>query len=211
MKLIKLINEDLDLELDLNIKDSWQEITFQQYIELSKLDISKQGDIDTTLNQICILTDAKKEDIVNYSVDEILKISKVIEEGIASNPIPKFKDRFIYIDGVMYVIKSNYSSVVLSEQIYIQNIMENIKDELERSLLILAILIRPGYSKEVDGNIRYIQHILDGDDIEHRKDLFRTKLPVVLALSVLESFTNGTVESLNNTKSSSPVPHRQVK
>ena len=37
MKVIKLINKDLDLELDVNVKDSWEEITLKQYTELSKL------------------------------------------------------------------------------------------------------------------------------------------------------------------------------
>ena len=211
MKVIKLINKDLDLELDVNVKDSWEEITLKQYTELSKLGTLDQTNIETILSQICLLTDAKQEDLIDFSSNEIMKISQVIADGIGNQSIPKFLGKFIYIDGQMYVIKSDYSSITLSEQIYIKNIEENEKNETERLLGMLSILIRPGYSKEDASGVRYIQNKIDASDINSRKEIFRTKLPVVTALSVIQSFTNGTRELLKNTKNSSPVPHKRNK
>jgi hypothetical protein len=193
MKTVVLQNEDLDLELSVNVIDSWNEITLEKYFELSDLELKLNQeldiDIDNILDKIVLLSDAKRSDLNNYSV---LELSKIVDILSSFGDINKFDvPEFIMINDIMYIPKKNIINLTSAEVIYIKQMQKNSKSNMDVSLSVLSILVRPGYKKEVDGKIKYIQYPLEDSEIEERKKLFLSSLKITETLPLLDFFLNG--------------------
>lgn len=190
MKTIKLVNEELDKELSVNVYDSWNEVPFKNYFIIQDLEQgSKEDQIEYTLNMIQAISNAKKEDLLDFSNDELLKVIEVFQ-NIGEINKDNLKD-YIIIDSTIYVPKKQMKNITASEMIYIKQLQKQSKNDKEISLAVLAILLRPGYKKEVDGIEKYIQHALDADTIEERKELFLNRLSINDVLPLLSFFLSG--------------------
>jgi len=198
MKKIQLINEDLDINLDVNVKNDWNELSLDEYFRLNDLNTNKDNysTENFMLKQIAIFSDVDSNDLGDIPIAEFNKFNDVIRvftEKKMDNSVP---DHFT-IDGECYVPKKNLTNLTTNEVIFIKTLEERTKDVKERSLSMLSILIRPGYKKLVGGKFKYFQYKLEGDiesDIEKRKELFLKKLPVNIAVNMITSFMNGTRE-----------------
>jgi hypothetical protein len=190
MKTIILKNEELDKELSVNVYDNWNEVQFKNYFIIQELEQgNKEDQIEYTLNMIEAISNAKKQDLLDYSNDELLKVIEVFQ-NIGEINKDKLKD-FIIIDSTIYVPKKNMKNITASEMIYIKQMQKQSKNDKEVSLAVLAILLRPGYKKEVDGVEKYIQNPLDEEGIEARKELFLNRLSINEVLPLLSFFLTG--------------------
>lgn len=188
MRNIKLVNEELDLELDLNIKDNWNDITLEDYFKVIDLDPTQNED-KYLIDMISILSGCKVEDLMDIPAIEMEKLTDVF--NIFGNLDFPLVDH-LEIDGDLYVCKKNMTNITNGEVIMIKNIQKDSKTTKDIYLGILSVLIRPGYIKDDNGVNRYIQHRLDIDELESRKELFLKKLKVDIAVPIVQAFTNGT-------------------
>lgn len=190
MRTIKLTNEDIDLEIEINVKDSWNDVYLDEYLRLTTL-YQKQSNMETEeflLKLITIISDAKEDDIKQLSVNELNKLTDIVQ--VFSNFNTEFKDDYILIDGQIYVPKKNMSNISMEEMTFYKN-FEKSEDLSEKLISLLVLLVRPGYEKDKDGKIRYIQHRFNMEDVEERKELFKKKLKASVAIPLISSFMNG--------------------
>lgn len=190
MKTIILKNEDLDKELSINVFTTWNEITLKTYFNLQELEESnKEDQVNYILSLIELISNAKRNELLDFSMIELNKIVETFQSigEINTNDI---KDFFI-IDSTIYVPKKNMTNITTAETIYIKQMQEVSKTDKEISLSILSILLRPGYKKEVNGIEKYIQHPLDEEGIQLRKQLFLEKLSINDVLPLLSFFLSG--------------------
>ena len=195
MTKIKLENEELDFLLEINVKDNWDEITLTDYINLHEVIEKREGlsDEEFLMNMLTILSDAKKEDLMDTPVGEFVKVTEAINI-FSSLKVPEFNEDHLIIGDTIFVPKKNLSNLTTSEVIYIKTLQKNSENTLELYLGMLSILLRPGYKKEEGDKIRFIQHKLNEEDIDERKELFRNKLTSAIAIPLIKAFMSGTTK-----------------
>lgn len=195
MNKIEIKNEELDIDLTINVKDTWDEIYLQDYLSLIQIvtDKDKYEDEIFFIKMLAVIGDAPESELMNLPVGELNRFIDIFTIFSKLDLVPQKID-FLDIDGVMYVPKKNMSNLTTSEIIYIKTIQRNNVSLSDVYLGMLAILFRPGYVKEDEGRTRYIQYKLNDEDIEERKELLKTKLPARVAMSLVSDFTSGTTE-----------------
>lgn len=192
MTTIELVNEEIDLVLNVELKDSWDEINLSAYLDLVQVitDKSLYEDEEFFLKMLSVLSNVDEKELSDLPVTEFNKVIEVLSK-FSSLTIPDLVDDYIDIDGVTYVPKKNLSNLTTSEVIYIKNMQKNSNTTIDAYLSILAIILRPGYLKEEEGKSRYIQYKLDAEDIEDRKRLFKERLTSSVAIPLIKSFMAG--------------------
>jgi hypothetical protein len=193
MKTIKLINSETDFELDLNIKDSWSELTLMDYFNLTSL-VEKKDDIDEmdfVVKMLVTLSDAKEEDLIEIPITEFEIVMPIFTEFSNLSFINVLEEDFVWVDGVKYIPKKNMSSITSSELMYIKQIQKNSKEPFDLYLGMLSILLRPGFEREEDGKTKYVQYRLDISELESRKELFKKHLKCTVAVPLINFFLSG--------------------
>lgn len=194
MKTIKFVNEEIDLELETNIKDSWSEVKLKDYLKLVAI-IEKRdllNDEEFFISILEVISDAPKDKLLDIPISEFTRFTDVFNMYTTLEVKENIEDYYI-IEDKIFVPKKNMSNLTTSELIYIKQI-QKMESSVEIYLGMLSILLRPGFKREEDGKERWIMHRLNGDDIEERKEYFRENLSASIAIPLIMAFTNGTKE-----------------
>jgi len=193
MKNIKLVNDELDLELELNVMDNWNEIPLKTYFKMIDLtsEQNKMDEIDFTIEMISIISDIDKQKLMDIPISELNKIEPIIR-GLNPENMNKDIPTHIDIEGINYVPKKNMSNITNNEIIWIKNLEKSSKTYSDNILSKLIILLRPGYSKTNEiGEIKWIQLPYDNDDYEKRKNIFLNYLKTNDAIPLINFFLTG--------------------
>jgi len=179
-------------EKEFNIPTDWTELTLERYIDIVKLEQTKENYFIAELyllKMIECLAGAEDGELDALMIEEVEKISKEI--GFISETPEWPNTRFINIDGIDYVFSPDLNKLTMGEYISIKTFQENIKEEIDTIPYLLTIILRPG-KKEVDesGNEKWVQNRFDANTIEDRKALFM-KQPVFNLLGPITFFLNG--------------------
>jgi len=191
MTKITLNNEDLDLEIELNVMDNWNEIPLKTYFKMIDIisEQNKMEEIDFTIEMISIISDIDKNKLNEIGLFELNKLEPIIR-GLNPNGINKDIPTHIEINGINYVPKKNMINITNSEMMCMKNLDNN--SYSNNVLNYLSVLLRPGYSKTNEiGEIKWIQTPLDVEDIENRKDIFLNYLKTTDAIPLINFFLTG--------------------
>lgn len=188
MKTIRLENKEINLSLDLSVKESWNELSLGDYFRLVD---GSDGDNETlkVINIASVISGCDKEDLMDMPESELDKLSETFTDF---GEIGTEYQRNIMIDNVMYVVKDNMSDLSSREKIFISEIQKEKKSFSDTYLGILAILVRPGYLMESEGTSKYVMCRLDMGNLEDRKKLILDRLSVKEAVPIMTAFMNGT-------------------
>ena len=192
MKNVILINEDTDLTLSFNIKESWDEVYLGDFLKLMDLiQIKDKLNIEDFFTQmLCIISDVNKDDLLEIPVSELNKLSayfNLFTDLNLKTEVPEY----ILLGDVIYVPKKNMSNLTVHETVLLNTIREKSKNNTEVFLGMLTILIRRGYQKEVDGKNKYFQYKINDDDIEESRKIFPEKMPSSVSIPLLHFFLSG--------------------
>ena len=190
---IKLVNEETDYQLDLNVYDNWKELNLDSYFKIISL-IQDKDNLEETLffvEIISILTNIEKEKLYEIPVGQLTQFTDIISKlspDTLSNTIPDT----IVIDEITYVPKKNMSNLTTNEMIWIKNKQKENKTSIDNMISILVILLRPGYEKTNDAGVtKWIQTPYDNDDFETRKNIFLHKLSANHGIPLVNFFLTG--------------------
>jgi len=193
MKNIILKNEELDIEIELNICDNWNEVSLREYFKLIDLS-NRRSDIDDmefTIEMISVLSKVDKNILMNIPISEFTILEDLIK-GLNPESLSNSIKESIIIDGITYIPKKNMGNITTNEMIWIKNIEKSSKTYSENILGKLVVLLRPGYEKKLEsGDLKWIQKPYDNDEFESRKELFLDKLSPSDAIPLINFFLNG--------------------
>jgi hypothetical protein len=193
MRTIKLVNEEIDYQLELNVLDNWSEITLENYFKI--LDVIENKDkFDETeffIHMICIISNIEKEKLYEIPVSELMQFTDII---ISFNleTLSKTLPNTILIDDITYVSKKNMSNLTTNEMIWIKNKQKESKNSYEIMINILTILLRPGYQKTDEiGQTKWIQAPYDDETFQIRKELFLKRITAYDGIPLINFFLSG--------------------
>jgi hypothetical protein len=187
MRIVRLQNEDV------NVKDSWKDLTTAEYISLMEL-YSESKDMVPELFLVKFISILTEKD-VNF-------ISSLYEEELMEFPdvIAGFKlDEFADVEQKSFILEGNLYSynlpnqLTLGEKISIKLLEKNSKSQYEQWLNLLAILVRPAKEKVDEfGGVQYELEPFVGDMniLNRRKELFK-QIPGINSMFIVKSFTDG--------------------
>lgn len=190
---IKLINQETDYQLDLNVYDNWEELNLENYFKIITL-IQNKDNLDETLfftEIISILANIEIEKLYDIPVSQLVQFTDIISK-LNPDTLPNKVPDTIVIDNITYVPKKNMSNITTNEMIWIKNKQKECKTSIDTMISILVILLRPGYEKTNEaGVIKWIQTPYDNDDFETRKELFLHKLSANNGIPLVNFFLTG--------------------
>jgi hypothetical protein len=187
MKIVRLQNEDV------NVKDSWNELTTQEYINLMEL-YSESKDMVAELflvRFITLLTGKDETFITSLYEEELLEFPDII----ASFKIDEFVEvdqKSFKLDGKLYTYVVPHQ-LTLGEKISIKLLEKNSKSQYEQWLNLLTILVRPATEKKNEfGETEDIAEPFVGDIniLNKRKELLK-EIPGVNSMHIIKAFTDG--------------------
>jgi hypothetical protein len=190
---IKLVNEELDYELDLKVYDSWSELNLESYFKIISL-IQNKDNLEETLffvEIISILSNVEKEKLYEIPVNQLTQFTDIISK-LSPDTLPNEVPDTIVIDDITYVPKKNMSNLTTNEMIWIKNKQKESKTSIDTMISILVILLRPGYEKTSEAGVtKWIQTPYDNDDFEARKNIFLHKLSANDGIPLVNFFLIG--------------------
>lgn len=127
-----------------DIAESWNEITFQQYIDIINIAKENINELEKAVKIIAFVSNKPEE-----CEASLLKISREDFEDLAayfewtSNTIENFKEDkdFVEIDGKKYKIKKDYNKLTLGEMISVETLISNNKN-LDAFEVAFGVLLR---------------------------------------------------------------------
>jgi len=190
---IKLVNEEIDYQLDLNVYDGWNELNLESYFKIISL-IQDKDNLEETLffvEMISILSNVEKEKLFDIPVSQLTQFADIISK-LSPDTLPHTIPDTIVIDGITYVPKKNMSNLTTNEMIWIKNKQKESKTSIDTMIGILVILLRPGYEKTNEAGVtKWIQTPYDNDDFETRKNIFLHKLSANDGIPLVNFFLIG--------------------
>ena len=190
---IKLVNEEIDYQLDLNVNDNWSEIKLEDYFKIINI-IQNKEEMEETLffiEIISIICNIEKEKLYDIPVNQLTQFTDII---VKLNPdtIAKTIPDTIIIDNITFVPKKNMSNLTTNEMIWIKNKQKESKSSIDVMISVLIILLRPGYQKTDEAGVtKWIQSAYDNDVFDVRKELFLQKLTADQAIPLINFFLTG--------------------
>lgn len=187
MKIVRLQNEDV------NVKDSWNDLTTQEYIDLMEL-YSESKDMVAELflvKFISILTGKSVDFISSLYEEELLEFPDII----TSFKLDEFADseeKSFTLEGKLYSYNLP-NQLTLGEKISIKLLEKNSKSQYEQWLNLLAVLVRPAIEKknEFGESIFELEPFVgDINILNKRKELFK-QIPGVSSMYIVKAFTDG--------------------
>ena len=191
---------------DYNLKNKWEDISMKDWISIQKLDRNKNLYMDElyTIKVFEALTDATEDELMDLELDTLNKIISNIK--FLTEPIPKRNNKKIKVGDIYYMFVGNLNKLTMGEVISIKTFQENVKDEFESMMLMMAILVRPVKVEEGKDVIERF----DGATVKSRSEyLLEAKL--IDLNHFLVFFFNGNLNSgILATKNSSEVVQEVV-
>ena len=176
-----------------NVANQWQDLTVEQYIDITKLyeQTTETIEEDFLINFLLIITDLDRDFIETLYEDEL----EPFVETIKKFDMKEFKgvkvDHFILNDQI-YSYKQA-SKLTLGEKVSLKLLEKKSTTQTETWLNILSIMIRPAkVNKNEFGEDIYIVEPFDGDieTLEKRKELIK-KIKAINAFYIVEGFIDG--------------------
>lgn len=190
---IKLVNEEIDYQLDLNVNDNWSEIKLEDYFKIINI-IQNKEEMEETLffiEIISIICNIEKEKLYDIPVNQLTQFTDIIVE-LNPDTIEKTIPDTIIIDNITFVPKKNMSNLTTNEMIWIKNKQKESKSSIDVMISVLIILLRPGYQKTDEAGVtKWIQSAYDNDVFDVRKELFLQKLTADQAIPLINFFLTG--------------------
>ena len=129
---IKLVNEEIDYQLDLNVNDNWSEIKLEDYFKIINI-IQNKEEMEETLffiEIISIICNIEKEKLYDIPVNQLTQFTDII---VKLNPdtIAKTIPDTIIIDNITFVPKKNMSNLTTNEMIWIKNKQKESKSSID--------------------------------------------------------------------------------
>lgn len=176
-----------------NVPEGWNELSLGKFIEYYKLSLDKKDYVDTieyNIRLLIIMTGASYDELSNLYVNELKELFQLIS-WINIEPITSNKTVF-EIDGFKYVLMDN-NRIKAKEQITIEYLLKDIKDNTLMFPEILSIILRPAVEYIELGKVKYKQMELEDDmlAINDRANLFREKLMIEEVYGAVVFFSNG--------------------
>lgn len=181
------------------LPENWNEVKLGTFIEYYKLSLRKD-DIDgleyiTLL--LSILMNVDKVEIEDLYIDDMKAIASELK-WLDVMPLNSEKTIFDIVNEsgevVKYILKDNIK-MKAKEQITLEHILKDEKDNTLSFPLVLAVLLRPAieYKDNETGKISYHQQELDTDfsTIVRRAEIFTKALTIDDVYGPLVFFSNG--------------------
>lgn len=171
---------------EFSMPTSWDEISLERYIELAKLEKTREGYKIPELYLLKLF-----EALMGVGEGELDELDIETMTDLSSklafvSEVPQWPNtRHINIEGVDYVFTPDLNKITMGEYISIKTLQDN-TDEVEFIPYLLSIILRPG--KEVNGV--WVQDKFDTDGIDTRRELFM-KQPVFSLIGPVNFFLSG--------------------
>lgn len=181
-------------DVEYNVPTSWEEITFEQYINFVKLEEIKTDFmleelyLINLIEVLCEMPEGSMNDLT------MIEFNELVNKFGYLNTDPKLsKDKQIDINGITYVFPDDLNKLTLGENISIKTLIKD-QNKYEQLYYILGVILRPG-KIEIDAETKkevYVQDKFTGDmnKINFRINLFK-KVPFVKLLGQLNFFLIG--------------------
>jgi len=191
MRKIILQNQEID------VKDTWIDLTTAEYIKLMELYSDSQEIVPELflVKFISILTDKDDDFICSLYEEESAEFPDVIA-GFKLDEFADIEQKSFLLNGQLYSYNIP-DKLTLGEKISIKLLEKNSKSQFEQWLNILSILIRPAKEKKNEfGEIEYEIEPFVGDIniLNKRKELFK-QIPGVNSMFIVKAFTDGRLKS----------------
>jgi hypothetical protein len=184
------------------LADTWEEVTFGQYIDILVINDNKFNDLIKSIKIIAALSDnpASLEKALNkVTLDELSELTAII--GWISSDFTEVanksekSDKFL-IDGKEYVIKKNYNKLTIGEMASLEELMKT--GLYNNQELAIAILLR----EVVNG----VEKEFNDEDFYYVLTDLKNKIKIVEVYNYIMAFLNGEKTStIKVTKSFSVV------
>ena len=185
---------EIDGRQEFNLKNSWEDLLFNDYIKFQKLEREKEIlgiDENYVIKVLLILTDCTENDILNIELELLNEIMTDVK--FINLEIPKVEVKFVDIDGEKWAFKKDLNKLTMGEYISIKTFQENVKDDLEATALVLSCLFRKVKEEKENGEL-----VLDSfkpEDSNRISELLKTKVKLVDLYHYLHFFFSGINQS----------------
>lgn len=193
-------------EKEYNMPTEWNEMDLKRYVELAKLEETKEsfGIPELYLLRIIeALCDAESGDLDDLTLDMVTDLSSNVAY---LQQEPKWKNnRHIEIDGKDYVFPEDLNKLTMGEYISIKTLQEQQTSQADLIPWLLAIILRPG-KKVIDEETKaekWVQDKFNTANLEWRKELFM-KQPVFDLMGPVSFFLSGNETFMNSIKAYTP-------
>lgn len=129
------------------IKNSWNEVTFDEFNQIAQISASNVDDNFKLLNIISILSSTKLDDIIKLPLETIRRLSKAINFLNKEMPKIKYKDHYI-INGTKYDTAADLTRITTAQYIDYTNFM---KEEVVDYCKVMAVFLIPHNHSYNDG------------------------------------------------------------
>jgi hypothetical protein len=184
------------------LADTWEEVTFGQYIDILVINDNKFNDLIKSIKIIAALSDnpvSLEKALNKVTLDELSELTAIIEWVSSdftevANKSEK-SDKFL-IDGKEYVIKKNYNKLTIGEMASLEELMKT--GLYNNQELAIAILLR----EVVNG----VEKEFNDEDFYYVLTDLKYKIKLVEVYNYIMAFLNGEKTStIKVTKSFSVV------
>ena len=160
------------------IPTAWEDVTLNEFIELSKLDIdSFDSHIDYYISMLGIFGNDDLSDILEFV--KLTDVADIINQMAFMNTPPKNLDnKEVTIKGEVFKLIENMNELTVGEYISIETLIEQGKlDSISSIPAILSVILKP-IGEKFDSNL-----------VNARMELFKKELSIedVLGMSVFFS------------------------
>jgi hypothetical protein len=152
----------------IKLPDSWNDVTINQFIELSQL----ENNSNHSLMVASILSDTDSEEIKKYDTDSF---NRIINHLAWTNQLPTESNwkPILEIDGDKYGFINKLSQLTLGEWVDVEHYLEDYNNNVHK---VLAIFYRPLITA-INDNYRLIDEY-DSNSMEIRAELFKEKVNI---------------------------------
>ena len=176
-------------EREINMSESWKEITLNQYISILNLEkiigtfLFNEIYYIRLLEVLCNEEENGLDDMTLETLNSlIIKTSYILE--IPEWPI----NNHILFNDKIWVFPTNYNKLTMGEVISIKTLQQ--KPDLTQTIPdLLSVILRPGKKVLIDGVEKYIADKFDGNLDERREEIL--KMTVYNLIGPVNFFLNG--------------------
>jgi len=183
-------------ETEINMANSWEDLTLKQWIEFYKLNNRREKDsmiqdfyLLSIMEIFCNVLPGALDDLSLSEYQENLEEMKFLLET------PPLKDiSILEMDGVKYAFPQSFDGLTTGEYISIKTLQSRYENNLDGLPYLLAVILRPVIGEETDsetGEVVYKTEKFDTKNLQWRADMFYDKLKALDVMKAVGFFFNG--------------------
>lgn len=178
-----------DKKIKLIIPESWEEVTLEQYLQISNIETTSS--VDRLVRIISTLTNEDYDDLIKMDRKTFMNISSKF--GWVKQDIEDIKpvDKFVFNSREFIVKRTDFNELSVGEFISVETLIEENKDDKFGQLKSIAsVIIREIIAgEEVEFNVH---------NLEEYADIY-SQLPLRKALGIVMGFLSGENPYLDHT------------